>query len=68
MNFARLGASRARGSRVRKRMLHQARDDKERSLSIDEQMIDGALGIAFFLYHFLSVGFDPFVRNFFVCT
>uniref|UniRef100_K4B617 Uncharacterized protein n=1 Tax=Solanum lycopersicum TaxID=4081 RepID=K4B617_SOLLC len=49
-------------------MLHLARDDKERASSIDEQRIDGALGIALFFSHFLSAGSDPFVRNFFVCT
>ncbi|KAJ8427273.1 hypothetical protein Cgig2_015028 [Carnegiea gigantea] len=50
MSFALLGASRSRGSREGKRthpLLHLARDDKERASSIDEQRIDGALGIAF---------------------
>ncbi|KAK4372690.1 hypothetical protein RND71_008074 [Anisodus tanguticus] len=49
-------------------MLHLARDDKERASSIDEQRIDGALGIALFFSPFLSASSDPFVRNFFVCT
>nr|GEX16633.1 putative reverse transcriptase domain-containing protein [Tanacetum cinerariifolium] len=48
--------------------LHLARDDKERASSIDEQRIDGALGIALFFSPFLSASSDPFVRNFFVCT
>ncbi|PHT27164.1 putative cytochrome c biosynthesis protein [Capsicum baccatum] len=51
-----------------KRMLHLARDDKERASSIDEQRIDGALGIALFFSPFLSASSDPFVRNFFVCS
>nr|YP_010254516.1 CcmFN [Suaeda glauca]QTZ98236.1 CcmFN [Suaeda glauca] len=49
-------------------LLHLARDDKERASSIDEQRIDGALGIAFFFFLFLSASSDPFVRNFFVRT
>lgn len=49
-------------------LLHLARDDKERASSIDEQRIDGALGIALFFSPFLSASSDPFVRNFFVCT
>ncbi|PHT32452.1 putative cytochrome c biosynthesis protein [Capsicum baccatum] len=68
MSFAPLGARRSRGSREGKRMLHLARDDKERALSIDEQRINGALGIALFFSPFLSASSDPFVRNFFVCT
>ncbi|KAM3320612.1 cytochrome c maturation protein CcmFN [Capsicum chacoense] len=68
MSFAPLGARRSRGSREGKRMLHLARDDKERASSIDEQRIDGALGIALFFSPFLSASSDPFVRNFFVCT
>ncbi|CBI33444.3 unnamed protein product, partial [Vitis vinifera] len=44
------------------------RYDKERASSIDEQRIDGALGIALFFSPFLSASSDPFVRNFFVCT
>ncbi|CAN4115563.1 unnamed protein product [Withania somnifera] len=68
MSFAPLGARRSRGSREGKRMLHPARDDKERASSIDEQRIDGALGIALFFSPFLSPSSDPFVRNFFVCT
>jgi cytochrome c biogenesis factor len=48
--------------------LHLARDDKERASSIDEQRIDGALGIALFFSLFLLASSDPFVRNFFVCT
>nr|AUD39234.1 cytochrome c maturase subunit Fn [Sipanea sp. Rova et al. 1981] len=58
-------------SREVKRMsplLHLARDDKERAPSIDEQRIDGALGIALFFSLFLSASSDPFVRNFFVRT
>ncbi len=35
---------------------------------IDEQRIDGALGIALFFSPFLSASSDPFVRNFFVRT
>jgi hypothetical protein len=61
MSFALLGAGRSHGSREGKRtnlLLHLARDEKERALSIDEQQIDGALGIALF--------FSPFVQNFFV--
>ncbi|KAK5833532.1 hypothetical protein PVK06_017378 [Gossypium arboreum] len=38
------------------------------SKDIDEQRIDGALGIALFFSPFLSVSSDPFVRNFFVRT
>jgi cytochrome c assembly protein len=71
MSFALLGARRSRGSREGKRthpLLHLARDDKERASSIDEQRIDGALGIAFFFFPFLSASSDPFVRNFFVRT
>nr|AUD39182.1 cytochrome c maturase subunit Fn [Luculia grandifolia] len=49
-------------------LLHLARDDKERAPSIDEQRIDGALGIALFFSLFLSASSDPFVRNFFVRT
>ncbi|KAI3666089.1 hypothetical protein L1987_89426 [Smallanthus sonchifolius] len=39
-----------------------------RASSIDEQRIDGALGIALFFSPFLSASSDPFVRNFFVRT
>nr|KAJ0204975.1 hypothetical protein LSAT_V11C500234950 [Lactuca sativa] len=70
-SFAPLGARRFRGSREGKRthpLLHLARDDKERASSIDEQRIDGALGIALFFSPFLSASSDPFVRNFFVRT
>ena len=59
------------GTREGKRthpLLHLARDDKERASFIDEQRIDGALGIAFFFSPFLSASSDPFVRNFFVRT
>nr|AUD39181.1 cytochrome c maturase subunit Fn [Mostuea sp. NW-2017] len=49
-------------------LLHLARDDKERAPSIDEQRVDGALGIALFFSPFLSASSDPFVRNFFVRT
>nr|UJP68135.1 cytochrome c biogenesis FN [Merremia hederacea] len=71
MSFAPLGARRSRDSREGKithALLHLARDDKERASSIDEQRIDGALGIALFFSSFLSASSDPFVRNFFVCT
>jgi hypothetical protein len=69
MSFAPLGARRSRGSREGKRTTTPlARDDKERASSIDEQRIDGALGIALFFSPFLSASSDPFVRNFFVCT
>ncbi|KAG5577255.1 hypothetical protein H5410_057389 [Solanum commersonii] len=68
MSFAPLGARCSRGLREGKRMLHLARDDKERASSIDEQRIDGALIIALFFSHFLIASSDPFVRNFFVCT
>nr|YP_009941456.1 cytochrome c maturase subunit Fn [Fagus sylvatica]QOC70514.1 cytochrome c maturase subunit Fn [Fagus sylvatica]QVG61320.1 cytochrome c maturase subunit Fn [Fagus sylvatica]QVG61376.1 cytochrome c maturase subunit Fn [Fagus sylvatica] len=71
MSFAPLGARRSHGSREGKRthpLLHLARDDKERASSIDEQRIDGALGIALFFSPFLSASSDPFVRNFFVRT
>lgn len=71
MSFALLGAGRSRGSREGKRtilLLHLARDEKERASSIDEQRIDGALGIALFFSLFLLASSDPFVRNFFVCT
>jgi len=71
IRFAPLGAGRSRGSREGKRMsplLHLARDNKERASSIDEQRIDGALGIALFFSPFLSASSDPFVRNFFVRT
>ncbi|KAE9584264.1 putative cytochrome c assembly protein (mitochondrion) [Lupinus albus] len=72
ISFAPLGARRSRGEREGKRrthpLLHLARDDKERASSIDEQRIDGALGIALFFSPFLSASSDPFVRNFFVRT
>lgn len=71
ISFAPLGARRSRGSREGKRthpLLHLARDDKERASSIDEQRIDGALGIALFFSPFLLASSDPFVRNFFVRT
>nr|WRW54166.1 cytochrome c biogenesis FN [Tetraena mongolica] len=71
MSFAPLGARRSRGSREGKRthpLLHLARDDQERASSIDEQRVDGALGIALFFSPFLSASSDPFVRNFFVRT
>lgn len=70
IRFAPLGARRSHGSREGKRThpLHLARDDKERASSIDEQRIDGALGIALFFSPFLSASSDPFVRNFFVRT
>ncbi|KAI5653713.1 hypothetical protein M9H77_30900 [Catharanthus roseus] len=71
MNFAPLGARRSRGSREGKRthpLLHLTRDNKERAPSIDEQRINGALGIALFFSHFLSASSDHFLRNFFVRT
>lgn len=71
MSFAPLGARRSRGSREGKRthpLWHLARDDKERASFIDEQRIDGALGIALFFSLFLEASSDPFVRNFFVGT
>nr|YP_010921714.1 cytochrome c biogenesis factor N [Pinellia ternata]WIM35488.1 cytochrome c biogenesis factor N [Pinellia ternata] len=71
MSFALLGAGRSSGSREGKKthlLLHLARDEKERAESIDEQRIDGALGIALFFSLFLSASSDPFVRNFFVRT
>ncbi|KAK8485780.1 hypothetical protein V6N11_034307 [Hibiscus sabdariffa] len=71
MSFSPLGARRSRGSREGNRthpLLHLARDDKERASSINEQWIDGALGVALFFSPFLSVSSDPFVRNFFVRT
>nr|Q04647.1 RecName: Full=Probable cytochrome c biosynthesis protein [Daucus carota]CAA49286.1 unnamed protein product [Daucus carota]prf//1916398B orf579 gene [Daucus carota] len=71
MSFAPLGARlpvvRGEGKRM-SLLLHLARDDKERASSIDEQRIDGALGIALFFSPFLSASSDPFVRNFFVRT
>nr|WGU13481.1 cytochrome c biogenesis Fn [Selenipedium aequinoctiale] len=71
MSFALLGAGLSRGSREGKStnlLLHLARDEKERASSIDEQRIDGALGIALFFSPFLSASSDPFVRNLFVRT
>ncbi|KAK8918366.1 hypothetical protein KSP39_PZI021988 [Platanthera zijinensis] len=55
-----------RGSREGKRtnlLLHLARDEKERASSIDEQRIDGALGIALFFSPFLSASSDPFTSQ-----
>nr|GEV75756.1 cytochrome c biogenesis FN1, mitochondrial [Tanacetum cinerariifolium] len=49
-------------------LLHPVRDDKERASSIDEQQINGALGIALFFSPFLSASSDHFVQNFFVRT
>ncbi|GKE53784.1 cytochrome c biogenesis FN [Tanacetum coccineum] len=40
-------------------LLHLARADKERASSIDEQRIDGALGIALFFSPFLSATIHP---------
>nr|WGU13461.1 cytochrome c biogenesis Fn [Eurystyles cotyledon] len=71
IRFAPLGAGLSRGSREVKStnlLLHLARDEKERASYIDEQRIDGALGIALFFSPFLSASSDPFVRNFFVRT
>nr|AKJ25514.1 cytochrome c maturase subunit Fn [Geranium nodosum] len=65
------GARRSCSLREGKRthpFLHLVRDEKERASSIDEQRIDGALGIALFFSPFLSASSDPFVRNFFVRT
>ncbi|KAJ0540258.1 hypothetical protein HanHA300_Chr08g0296201 [Helianthus annuus] len=45
-------------------LLHLARDDKERAPSIDEQRIDGALGIAFFFLSFPVGEFRPFCSKF----
>ncbi|KAH0903399.1 hypothetical protein HID58_042902 [Brassica napus] len=62
MSFAPLDAWRSRGSREGKRthpLLHLARDDKERASSIDEQRIDGALGIVLFFSPFLSAKSNP---------
>lgn len=75
MSFAPLGAGRSSGSREGKRT-HPQRllpvvlpgPSDVRTLSIDEQRIDGALGIALFFSLFLSASSDPFVRNFFVRT
>lgn len=68
MSFALLAASGSREGKRTHPLLHLARDDKERASSIDEQRIDGALGIALFFFPFLSASSDPFVRNFFVRT
>nr|ULQ69253.1 cytochrome c biogenesis protein ccmFN [Ecdeiocolea monostachya] len=69
MRFALQGAGRCRGSVERTNLLlHLSRDEKERGSSIDEQQIDGALGVALFFSPFLSASSDPFVRNFFVRT
>ena len=43
-----------------------SRDDKERVSSIDEQRIEGALGLALFFFPFLSASSNPLVQNFFV--
>ena len=75
MSFAPFGAGRSSGSREGKRT-HPQRlppvvlpgPSDVRTSSIDEQRIDGALGIALFFSLFLSASSDPFVRNFFVCT
>ncbi|KAI4999213.1 hypothetical protein ZWY2020_060074 [Hordeum vulgare] len=71
MSFALLGGGPSRGSRKGKRtnlLLHLARDEKERASSIDEQHIDGALGIALFISPFLLASSNPFVQNFFIRT
>ncbi|GJV49603.1 cytochrome c biogenesis FN [Tanacetum coccineum] len=47
-------------------LLHLARDDQEKASSIDEQRIDGALGIALLFSPFLSASSGPFVQNYFV--
>ncbi|KAE9463313.1 hypothetical protein C3L33_04777, partial [Rhododendron williamsianum] len=63
MSFAPLVTRRSCGSREGKRthpLLHLARDDKERASSIDEQRIDGALGIALFFSLFLLANRDIF--------
>jgi hypothetical protein len=75
IRFAPLGAGRSSGSREGKRT-HPQRlppvvlpgPSDVRTSSIDEQRIDGALGIALFFSLFLSASSDPFVRNFFVRT
>jgi hypothetical protein len=75
MSFAPFGAERSSGSREGKR-IHPQRlppvalpgPSDVRTSSIDEQRIDGALGIALFFSLFLSASSDPFVRNFFVRT
>nr|YP_010574234.1 cytochrome c biogenesis Fn [Phyllospadix iwatensis]UZH94086.1 cytochrome c biogenesis Fn [Phyllospadix iwatensis] len=75
MSFAPLGAGRSSGSREGKRT-HPQRlppvvlpgPSDVRTSSINEQRIDGALGIALFFSLFLSASSDPFVRNFFVRT
>lgn len=73
MSFAPLGAG--RGSREGKKTYPQRLPpvvlpgpSGVRTSSIDEQRIDGALGIALFFSLFLSASSDPFVRNFFVRT
>lgn len=75
IRFAPLGAGRSSGSREGKRTHPQRLPpvvppglSDVRTSSIDEQRIDGALGIALFFSLFLLASSDPFVRNFFVCT
>nr|AEO21060.1 cytochrome c biogenesis FN [Silene conica] len=74
MYFALISSRCYRGSREEKKshpfsLLHLARDEKERGAwSLDEERVDGVLGIAFFFFSFLSASSDPFVRNFFVRT
>ncbi|PHU00431.1 putative cytochrome c biosynthesis protein [Capsicum chinense] len=62
------GTRRSHCSLEGKRILHVARDDKERALSINKQWIDRALGIALFFSPFLTVSSNPCIQNFFVCT
>ncbi|CAL9138434.1 unnamed protein product (mitochondrion) [Musa textilis] len=68
MSFAVLDAGRSREVRRTNLLLHLAREAQDGAESIDEQRIDGALGIALFFSPFLSASSDPFVRNVFVCT
>ena len=44
------------------------REEKERVDFLEEEAIDGALGIALFFSLFLAASSDPFVRNFFIST
>ncbi|URE08318.1 cytochrome c biogenesis FN, partial [Musa troglodytarum] len=68
MRFAVLDAGRSREVRRTNLLFNLAREAQDGAESIDEQRIDGALGIALFFSPFLSASSDPFVRNVFVCT
>nr|ULQ69826.1 cytochrome c biogenesis Fn [Prionium serratum] len=69
MSFPLLAHGNYRPDREGKRtILQMARDQKDRAQSIDEEPIDGPLGIALFFSTFLSASSDPFVRNFFLRT